>query len=84
MNNLNIKYAMLIYRLKRRIHQMLIKILPLCHGHVGPCFKIGKRRRQNTQYVDDSKNWVFLCDDCMRQNDEHWDEMWDDYYSSRF
>ena len=56
--------------------------LPLCDGLYGPCFCRGHRRVQNTAYVDEKKNWVFLCDTCMEANDEHWDEMWREYYGS--
>ena len=38
--------------------------IPLCHGAEGPCFRFGKRRRQNTAYADDKLNWTFLCEDC--------------------
>jgi len=55
--------------------------MPLCHGIGGPCFKKGKRQRQNTQYVKDESNYVFLCDECMEINNEHWQERWDEYYS---
>jgi hypothetical protein len=38
------------------------------------------RRRQNTAYVDDERNWKVLCDKCQEDNDEYWNEMWKDYY----
>jgi len=41
-----------------------------------------KRRRQNTRYVDDEMNWVVLCDECMAENDAHWEEMWRWYYEN--
>ena len=43
--------------------------------------RIGQWRRQNTQYYDDRENWVFLCDGCHVFNEEHWAEMWRDYYA---
>ena len=56
--------------------------LPLCDGLYGPCFCKGHRRAQNTAYVDEKRNWVFLCDTCMEANDEYWKEMWREYYGS--
>lgn len=53
-----------------------------CHGWEGPCkSKNATRQRQNTKYVDDTQNWVTLCPDCMRANEEHWADMWADFYS---
>lgn len=54
-----------------------------CEGWEGPCDSINaKRRRQNTRYVDEERNYVTLCDDCMKLNHEYWEEMWADYYSN--
>ncbi len=41
------------------------------------------RYHQNTQYCEESRNWVTLCPECMIENDEHWRGMWADFYSSR-
>ena len=51
-----------------------------CTGMYNPCDKPGKRRRQNTQYADDERNWVIMCDDCFAENEEYWRGMWADYY----
>lgn len=40
-----------------------------------------ERRRQRTQYVDDTSNWVTLCPSCHEENDAYWDEMWAEYYA---
>ena len=70
--------------LKYRLYQFLTKIgVPLCHGHCGYCFKIGKRRRQNTKYAEDEMNYVFCCKNCFEQIEACWAEQWDDYYSSQ-
>lgn len=48
------------------------------------CLKVGDdvtRRRQNTQYVNDESNFCILCHDCQQEADEHWSDMWADYYS---
>ncbi len=55
--------------------------VPLCRGFDDICFNIGEKRRQRTSYVDDELNWCFLCDDCMKGNQEYWDDMWNEYYS---
>lgn len=41
-----------------------------------------KFRRQNTACIYEKSNWVVLCDECYRENEEYWAEMWDNYYSS--
>ena len=66
---------------ERRLYNFLKPRLHLCRGAVGPCFRRGKRRRQNTSYYDDRLNWTFLCDECMEKNQEYWDDMWSEYYS---
>ena len=50
-----------------------------------PCCKqkskhIG-RRRQNTQYYNDSYNWLISCRPCFKEGEEYWAERWADYYS---
>lgn len=44
----------------------------------------GERYRQNTQYVEEDRNWVTLCPKCRKENDEYWSQMWSDYYSDVF
>lgn len=51
-----------------------------CTGMFHPCGKPAKRRRQNTQYVNDESNFVIMCDECFAENEEHWRGMWADYY----
>ena len=55
-----------------------------CDGFDGPCESMNAtRQKQNTAYVDRERNWVTLCPDCMKGNDEYWAEMWADYYHDR-
>ena len=69
-----------LYKLKILIHRFLTSIgAPICCGVYGPCFSLGKRRRQNTMYCDDSMNWVIACDSCMKEIDDQWSERWDEY-----
>lgn len=53
-------------------------------GKVGECECCGDpggvRYRQNTMYNDDERNFVTLCPECRIENDEHWEEMWKEYY----
>jgi len=64
------------------LHGFIIRIgLPVCHGAEGPCFHLGKKRRQATMYHNDTLNWAFACDSCMEIIDEHWQERWDEYWS---
>lgn len=39
------------------------------------------RYRQNTQYIEEERNWVTLCPECRKENDEHWADMWSDFWS---
>ena len=51
----------------------------ICQGIDGPCDRPAKKQRQNTMYTDDSKNWVTMCEECAKYNDERWGEMWNEY-----
>ncbi len=44
-------------------------------GHVGAV-----RYHQPTQYVEEERNWVRLCPDCRKENDEYWYDMWAEHY----
>lgn len=39
------------------------------------------KRRLNTSYVDDSKNWYTSCPSCFDEAWAGYDEMWQEYYS---
>jgi hypothetical protein len=56
----------------------------ICRGTEGPCFRRGKTRRRNTAYNDDKMNFVCQCDKCFEREEEHWDKMWENYYSERY
>ena len=46
------------------------------------CGKEGvKRRRQGSAYPDDELNFAVLCDECQTEANEHWVDMWDEYYT---
>jgi len=70
-------------RLAVWFHKRLQKPFGLCKGGPSyPCFKKGKRQRQNTAYHEDESNWIFVCDKCLEEINEYWTGMWQDYYSS--
>lgn len=56
---------------------------PCCQGVDEPCYKIGKKQRQNTAYIDDSLNWVVMCDECAKHNETLWEERWNELNSGR-
>lgn len=49
---------------------------PVC-GHPG-----AERRRQNTAYADDERNFVTLCPSCHEENNKQWGEQWSEYYGA--
>ena len=52
-----------------------------CQGWDGPCeSKNATQQRQNTAFVNDERNFVILCPDCMKKNIAYWNEQWAEYY----
>jgi len=39
-----------------------------------------ERRRQHTMYVDDELNYVTCCLECFKRVQEHWADMWEEYW----
>lgn len=39
-----------------------------------------EKRRQNTAYTDDERNYTILCPPCQEENDRYWRDMWAEYY----
>lgn len=57
------------------------RIFGYCPG-CGRWFRTGvKRRRQSTAYVDEESNYVTCCPECFDEVEEHWGDMWGDFYS---
>jgi hypothetical protein len=55
-----------------------------CDGFDGPCMRMdAKRRRQNTQYTDEGRNWATFCPECQAAADDYWKERWDEYRSGQ-
>lgn len=42
-----------------------------------------KRRRLNTAYVNEADNWHTSCGACHQDGLEHFEQMWQEYYSMR-
>ena len=56
-----------------------------CDGFEGPCKRMDAiYYRQNTNYVEESDNWTWLCSDCQSAYNEYWNEVWDDFYGTRW
>lgn len=69
------------WRFKDKLHCLLFKAgFPICNGSEGPCFKLGKRRRLNTAYIDDERNFSFQCKACYDLTIDHYDELWKSIY----
>jgi len=54
---------------------------PVCQGVDGPCDGEATRRRQNTRYVEDERNYVVMCDKCFEYTQLQWAEQWREYHS---
>lgn len=64
---------------------MIDSYLPHTELKCERCDCFGARyHRQNTNYIEEERNWVVLCKDCEEENDSYWEGMWEDYYASRF
>lgn len=38
--------------------------------------------RMNTNYLEDSRNYMTLCECCQEESHEYWAEQWREYYSN--
>lgn len=54
---------------------------PVCDSARPLKYSKGYWGMQNTRYEDENSNWAFLCEECHEDNDEHWREMWSEYYA---
>lgn len=64
----------------------LIHFLHLLFGYCHMCrhwFVYPKRRRMNTQYVEDEANYITACAACFEEIEENWEERWKEYWSER-
>ncbi len=68
--------------MKNRIIKLFRTLLGYC-----PCCEKYFRwpvttQRRNTQYVEESANWLTACKECHEEDDAYFDDMWAQYYSS--
>ena len=55
-----------------------------CNGWDDPCNNNNAvRYRMNTNYLNEELNWNTLCPDCQKLCDDHWKEMWKEYYHDK-
>jgi hypothetical protein len=71
------KYVVLSW-LHRQARKLNVTDGGFCCGADGPCFRIGTRRRQNTAYCDDERNWIIACPECFEAIEERWRDLWSD------
>lgn len=45
--------------------------------------KVVLTHRRLTQYCPDTLNYITCCSGCKEADDEHWKEMWKEYYESQ-
>ena len=62
----------------RTLLQRLFGYCPAC----GKWFLSVETYRQNTEYVEEARNFFTGCRECREENDMFWAEMWAQYYSS--
>lgn len=61
------------------------KLAEARRGYCGYCdtMKPVSVQRQNTQYEDDSENYIVCCNECFIWIEEEWAERWAEYNASR-
>ncbi len=67
----------------RRIHLVLQFHTPLVWCPM--CEKKKRdvmRRRQNTSYFNEALNWVVCCNECFDEIEQHWADLWAEYYAN--
>jgi len=70
---------------KLRIPKVLVKKANTlkCEGWGYPCDRTDAwKEHMNTQYEHEESNYAILCPECWKECNEHWKEMWADYYSN--
>lgn len=72
----------IIDKIDLKIDFFIKKLFGFCPHH--GWFLWPKKYRRNTAYVEDSGNWGYACEHCQKEDYEAMQELWDDYYSSRF
>ena len=54
-----------------------------CEGFSGECdSEEAEVYRMNTRYLEDSRNYMTLCECCQEESSKFWAEQWFRYYSN--
>jgi hypothetical protein len=72
----------MVEKIRYRIIFFLYGIFDYCphHGWFNQMMKF----RMNTSYLNDERNWGFGCKNCQKESYDHYEELWKDYWGSRF
>lgn len=63
-----------------KILHRLLGYCPIC----GRWFQFStKKRKQNTAYVEDEKNYIVCCKSCFEDVEAYWDERWKELYEDQ-
>lgn len=74
-----IKEARKKYKIKVPLWKKILGYCPWCCRY----FRYGVRfHRRHTSYVDERNNWMTACSECRYNDDEYYDDLWNQYYSS--
>jgi len=69
-------------------YSLMPRMCPGCRAQGVPFYRsIGFtviKRRINTRYVDEERNYSFCCLGCFIDICEHYQDLWDSYYSGLF
>jgi hypothetical protein len=66
--------------------QYIILSIKYILGYCNCCnkyFKYSKRRRLNTQYEEEDRNYLTSCDSCYRKTINYYNELWDTFYGEK-
>lgn len=68
------------YAKKVKWWQKILGYCPRCNRYFRYTVKT---QRRNTQYGEESSNWITACEECRDDDFEYFQELWDYYNSSR-
>jgi hypothetical protein len=68
--------------INHRKQPLRVRMCEGIHGH-RECGGVAEYRRQATAYHDDKQNFDYFCDECQKESDDRWEEMWAEWRSSQ-
>lgn len=91
-----VKYKLKMIKLEIQYHLMLLRnphiklksklkyiLKEIVLRHCGRCGGKAYLEHSNCAYVNELSNYNFCCKDCHEEINEHYQELWDEYYSGR-